>query len=140
MAFKRIRHDERIEIVVEGVTLIISRITSREREKAETQFNKRGQVHPRAVMDYLMPRHIHGYKPDPGNPDTWIEDDDGEMLAPEDFDPAMCVDWTEDVKSDIYDEMFKNKAGEDTRELARNGRDRAGNSDVGSPVSISLTD
>ena len=132
--------DERFKHTVADVTLVISRITSAERQTVEDKHSKRGQTKDRLVMDELMMRHIHDYLPDPDDPETWIYDTSGTPVTRESFNPSIIKNWAEDVKVEYYNRMHENDAGEDIRELAGLGEDREGNSRNGSARSINLTD
>lgn len=141
MAIKGTWSGERIDFEIEGVVLQISRITSAERAKVEQRIARqnRGEAPLRLVMDDLMPKHIHSYRPNREHPDPWVYHE-GEKVEPADFDPGMVLSWPEDVKADIFDEMHKNDRGEDTRELAKEGKDQLGNLKPGSTAAMNLTD
>lgn len=136
MAIRAVGKNERIRIISEDVALIISRITTSERERVSKRLEKQGRVPEREVMDVLLQRHLHGYEPDPKDDSTWIYDDDGEFVPADEFDPKLVLNWPSDVKLDIYDKMHQNAAGEDIRKSGG----REGNLEAGSGLNIDLVD
>lgn len=142
MAIFGTRKDERIRVVVADVTLVISRCTSAERQKVMDKHANRGLIKERLVMDELIKKHVHDYLPDDEDPNTWIYD--GPEMRPEykvereDFTPELILDWTEDVKADLYNLLHDNAAALVLTETRRNGRprDRSGNLRIGSEASI----
>ena len=130
MAIHAVGQNERLKITVLGVRVIYSRITSAERAKEESKHStNRGIVDERGVMDALFLKHIHGIEIDMDDPDTWVYDENGEMVTPENFHPRMTMRWPEEAKGDIYEAMHKNSIGEDIR---TQGADRLGNLNGGS--------
>ena len=140
MAIRPVGKDERLKGIFDGVPLIYSRITSAERQKVMTDLERYGTVPDRAVMDNLIPKHLHGYEPDPDDSETWIERDDGTMLPASDFRPDMAKTWPEETKAKIWAKMHENSRGEDIRELEKEGKDRSGNLNSGSAQPMNLVD